>query len=70
MALVRNVDTSQTKRRLVGSMIELCRDMRILVVGEGVESKTERDVLLELGCDLIQGFLLSRPGPPFPHFSW
>jgi EAL domain-containing protein (putative c-di-GMP-specific phosphodiesterase class I) len=70
MALVRNVDTSQTKRRLVGSMIELCKDMRILVVGEGVESPEERDVLLELGCDLIQGFLLSKPGPAFPDFSW
>ena len=70
MSLVRDVDASLTKRRLVGSMIALCKDMRILVVGEGVETTKERDVLLELGCDLLQGYLLSRPGPAFPPFSW
>jgi EAL domain-containing protein (putative c-di-GMP-specific phosphodiesterase class I) len=70
MSLVRDVDSSLTKRRLIGSMIALCKDMRILVVGEGVETTKERDVLLELGCDLLQGYLLSRPGPAFPPFSW
>jgi EAL domain-containing protein (putative c-di-GMP-specific phosphodiesterase class I) len=70
MSLVRNVQSSPTKRRLIGSMIGLCKDMRILVVGEGVETTDERDALVDLGCDLLQGFLLSRPGPPFPQFSW
>jgi EAL domain-containing protein (putative c-di-GMP-specific phosphodiesterase class I) len=70
MSLVRNVQSSPTKRRLIGSMIALCKDMGILVVGEGVETTDERDALVDLGCDLLQGFLLSRPGPPFPQFSW
>jgi EAL domain-containing protein (putative c-di-GMP-specific phosphodiesterase class I) len=70
MSLVRNLHASPTKRRLVGSMIDLCRDMRILVVGEGVETVEERDALLELGCDLLQGYLFSKPGRPFPSPSW
>ncbi len=70
MSLVRNVHSTPTKRKLIGSMTSLCKDMRILVVGEGVETVDELDVLLELGCDLIQGYLLAKPGPPFPTFTW
>jgi EAL domain-containing protein (putative c-di-GMP-specific phosphodiesterase class I) len=51
-------------------MASLCRDMGMLVVAEGVETVEERDTLLELGCDLLQGFLLARPGKPFPAVTW
>jgi EAL domain-containing protein (putative c-di-GMP-specific phosphodiesterase class I) len=61
MSLVRGIDSSPTKRRLVGSIAELCRDLGILVVAEGIETNTERDIVTELGCDLLQGFLLGRP---------
>jgi EAL domain-containing protein (putative c-di-GMP-specific phosphodiesterase class I) len=61
MSLVRGIDSNSTKRRLVGSIAELCRDLGILVVAEGIETKTERDIVTELGCDLLQGFLLGRP---------
>lgn len=63
MSLVRDVDRSQTKRKLVASMISLCRDLGIVVVAEGVETEAERQVLLECGCDHFQGFLLGRPAP-------
>jgi EAL domain-containing protein (putative c-di-GMP-specific phosphodiesterase class I) len=33
------------------------------VVAEGVESEGERDTLVELGCDFLQGFFLGRPAP-------
>ena len=61
MALVRGVDHEPIKRRLVGSMARLCRDLGILVVAEGVETPAERDVLVDLGCDLLQGYLFGRP---------
>lgn len=61
MALVRGVDREPIKRRLVGSMARLCRDLGILVVAEGVETPAERDVLVDLGCDLLQGYLFGRP---------
>ena len=63
MALVRGVDREPIKQRLVGSMTRLCRDLRILVVAEGVETAAERTVLTDLGCDLLQGYLLGRPAP-------
>lgn len=64
MSLVRDVDRHPTRRKLVASISDLCRDLGILVVAEGVETEAERDVLLELRCDLLQGYLIARPGPP------
>jgi EAL domain-containing protein (putative c-di-GMP-specific phosphodiesterase class I)/CheY-like chemotaxis protein len=60
-SLVRDLDQSLTKRKLVASIVALCRDLGTLVVAEGVETVAERDVLLETGCDLLQGYLLGRP---------
>jgi EAL domain-containing protein (putative c-di-GMP-specific phosphodiesterase class I) len=65
MALVRDIDKDPVKRRLASLVIQLCRDLGIEVVGEGVETRQERDVLIELGCDLLQGYLFGRPSPPF-----
>lgn len=62
MALVRGVDREPMKRRLVGSMTRVCKDSGILVVAEGVETKAEHDAVVELGCDLVQGYLIGRPG--------
>jgi EAL domain-containing protein (putative c-di-GMP-specific phosphodiesterase class I) len=66
MSLVRGIDSHPTRRKLVASMAELCRDLDILVVAEGIETEAERDVVVELGCDLLQGFLLGRPAPCRP----
>jgi EAL domain-containing protein (putative c-di-GMP-specific phosphodiesterase class I) len=41
-----------------------------MVVAEGVESPEERDMLIDLGCDLLQGYLFARPAPAFPPFAW
>lgn len=59
--LVRDLDASPTKRRLVSSMTRLCNDLGMQVVAEGIETAAERDVLADLGCDLMQGFLFARP---------
>ncbi len=70
MCLVRDIDTIHTKARLVEAMVTLCKDLGILVVAEGVETVAELDTLQSLGCDLIQGYLLARPGKPFPSLRW
>jgi EAL domain-containing protein (putative c-di-GMP-specific phosphodiesterase class I) len=62
MSLIRGVDREPIKQRLVGSMVALCRELGILVVAEGIETRAERKALAGLGCDLLQGFLLGRPG--------
>lgn len=63
MSLIRHIDERARMRRTVASIIAMCRDQGIQVVGEGVETPAERDTLIDLGCDLLQGFLIARPGP-------
>lgn len=70
MSLVRDVHESPVKQKLVRSMTTLCKDMGIAVVAEGIEAVEERDALIDLGCDLLQGYLLARPGKPFPTVRW
>jgi len=65
MDLVRGIEGSAVKRKLVGSVLALCREMEMLLVAEGVETPAERDVLCDLGCDLFQGFLFARPASAF-----
>jgi EAL domain-containing protein (putative c-di-GMP-specific phosphodiesterase class I) len=42
-------------------MASLCKEFGIMVVAEGIETPAERDTVVALDCDLIQGFLLGRP---------
>jgi EAL domain-containing protein (putative c-di-GMP-specific phosphodiesterase class I) len=65
MSLVRDLDKHPTKQRLVKSIIELCAESNTKVVGEGVETEAEAKVLVDLGCDLLQGYLIARPQLPF-----
>jgi diguanylate cyclase (GGDEF)-like protein len=48
---------------LVRATIQLGHDMRLRVVAEGIEDAETLDLLSELGCDLAQGFYISRPMP-------
>jgi EAL domain-containing protein (putative c-di-GMP-specific phosphodiesterase class I) len=63
MALCRGVDRDPYRRRLVASVTAMCRDLGILVVAEGIETEAEKATLVELGCDLLQGFLIGTPRP-------
>jgi EAL domain-containing protein (putative c-di-GMP-specific phosphodiesterase class I) len=65
MALVRGIHNHVAKRQLVSSITHLCRENGIKVIGEGVEEEAEANCLLELGCDLLQGFLIGKPRPTF-----
>lgn len=70
MSLIRGVDRSTKRQRLVRSITEACRDMGVLVVAEGIETVGERDCVLAQGCDLLQGFLFAKPDRAFPAHEW
>jgi EAL domain-containing protein (putative c-di-GMP-specific phosphodiesterase class I) len=61
MSLIRDIDAHATKRRVVGAITTLCRELGSRVVAEGVETPSELAAVREVGIDLIQGFLLARP---------
>jgi EAL domain-containing protein (putative c-di-GMP-specific phosphodiesterase class I) len=65
MSLTRDIDQSPVKQKLVASLTGLCHEMNLTIVTEGVETPAERDTLVGLGCDLLQGYLFARPGRGF-----
>ncbi len=66
MSLIRGIDRDAMRSTLVRAMVDLCRQLGILVIAEGVETRAERDTLVALGCDLLQGYFFARPGPGLP----
>ena len=67
MSLVRGIDGSAVKQKLVRSIIALCTELGIQLVAEGIETPAERDTLVTLGGDLCQGYLFAKPGRGFPN---
>ena len=45
-------------------MVDLARAMGVVVTAEGVETAGQREFLKRIGCNELQGFLLSRPVEP------
>jgi EAL domain-containing protein (putative c-di-GMP-specific phosphodiesterase class I) len=70
MSIVRDVDTSVTKRRIVKSMIDLFQQLGSRIVLEGVETAGERDALAAQGEALMQGYFFARPAEPFVVPRW
>jgi EAL domain-containing protein (putative c-di-GMP-specific phosphodiesterase class I) len=65
MSLIRGIDQSPMKQKLLGSIVGLCRDLGIEIIAEGVETPAERDALVRVGGDLCQGYLFARPEKPW-----
>lgn len=65
MSLTRDLASSPVKQRLVASMVQMCNDVGMRLVAEGVETGLELTILRELGCDLLQGYHFARPSPEF-----
>ena len=52
-----------TDRSIVEAVVALARGLRIGVVAEGIETDVQRRILRDIGCDVGQGYLFSRPLP-------
>jgi EAL domain-containing protein (putative c-di-GMP-specific phosphodiesterase class I) len=66
MSLIRGIDSSPMKQKLLASIVKLCQDLGIQMIAEGIETEAERDTLVRLGGDLCQGYLFARPNLPWP----
>ena len=55
---------------IVRSTIELSHSLGLTVVAEGVETAEGLGILRDLGCDLAQGFWISKPLPPDELTGW
>jgi EAL domain-containing protein (putative c-di-GMP-specific phosphodiesterase class I) len=56
-------DEHTTATTVVAAILALARALGIQVIAEGIETPAQRQALLEMGCELGQGYLLGRPAP-------
>jgi len=62
-SFVQEIEESAEALELVESILRIARSLNKKVVAEGVETHAQLDLLRRLGCDIIQGYLVSRPLP-------
>jgi len=62
-AFVRHLDEQHDNLVLTKTILALCKTMGLKVVAEGVERKEEEQILIDEGCDVVQGFRYSAPIP-------
>ena len=62
-SFIKDMVTNKDDEAVVHSTIELAHNLGLTVVAEGVETQGAFDLLGHLGCDIIQGYLISKPVP-------
>ena len=63
-SFVKDLHASSQDIAIVHSVITLGQGLNLNVVAEGVETEELKDLLKNLGCEYIQGYLFSKPLPP------
>ncbi|MBZ0250331.1 MAG: GGDEF domain-containing phosphodiesterase [Burkholderiales bacterium] len=62
--------TDRGDHQIVRSVIDLAHNFELRAVAEGVEDEPARAELARMGCDLVQGYLISRPLPEREFRTW
>ena len=60
-SFIDKIDSAPGTQKLVRAMTEMGHGLDLMVTAEGVETEAEREVITRLGCDVVQGYLTSRP---------
>jgi EAL domain-containing protein (putative c-di-GMP-specific phosphodiesterase class I) len=69
-SFMRDVETDTSARAIVTTVVRVGQSLNLTVVAEGVETEGQRDLLADLGCDVIQGFLYARALSPEAFGRW
>lgn len=69
-SLVSQVLIDKASARIVTTVLDLCTDLGLDVIGEGVETVEIADAMQALGCDIMQGFGIARPMPLGEVLPW
>ena len=69
-SFVGDLEHSTNARAVVAAVVGLAHALGLRVVAEGVETERQRDILLAMDCDELQGFLFARPMPPAALLAW
>jgi diguanylate cyclase (GGDEF)-like protein/PAS domain S-box-containing protein len=62
-SFVQNLPHSSNDAKIAGHIVDMAHSLGLTVIAEGVETPEQLQFLKEIGCDEVQGYLLSRPIP-------
>jgi diguanylate cyclase (GGDEF)-like protein len=62
-SFVREVETDADCRAIVKSVIDMCRNLKLGCISEGMETQAQVRILRELGCETMQGYFFGKPMP-------
>jgi diguanylate cyclase (GGDEF)-like protein len=62
-SFVDDVDHNHDSRAITKATLQIAKALNMSCTAEGVETETQKSFLTEIGCDELQGFLISRPQP-------
>lgn len=62
-SFMSEVEASPEAKAIIRAILALGQSLRVPVLAEGVETRTQLDILLDEGCDEAQGYFLGRPVP-------
>ncbi len=61
VSFVRDMDKDPNDRAIVNAIVQLAKNLGLSTIAEGVEKEKHLRMLLEMGCDMAQGYFLSKP---------
>jgi EAL domain-containing protein (putative c-di-GMP-specific phosphodiesterase class I) len=60
-AFIADLSSASSARSIVQAIVQIAHSLGLRVVAEGVETEAQRDELVALGCDDLQGYLFAKP---------
>lgn len=63
-SFVYGIEGKAENRHIVEAIIKMAHSLQMQVVAEGAETTGEVDMLKQLGCDVVQGYVYAKPMPP------
>ena len=69
-SFIRDLETEEDARAVVHAVVHLAHALGLRVVAEGVETAAQRDILLNMHCDELQGYFYAKPMPADRLLAW
>nr|WP_305792886.1 GGDEF domain-containing phosphodiesterase [Sedimenticola hydrogenitrophicus] len=69
-SFILNILNDDLDRHIVSTIIQMARKLHLEIVAEGIETAEMQEILVELGCDIIQGYHIARPIPHAEFVTW
>ena len=62
-SLINKAEHSERAQLVIRHLVDLCHDLNMTCVAEGIETSSQIELLKKLGCDRLQGYKIGRPMP-------